>query len=299
MSDAPVKAGLMNIGEEAKPPHIVLPDPSTVFIARAERLETLARGHVLEGYLKLVASICRAQSAVQKDLPALQAPAGYAGAEGPPLRLDADIITAGAEATFTALARALTGVDAPQPFQSVVATIVSMPTAARRMLLEAALTGADSGEEIAAHALAFAALQVHMTRLAATLRADAIAPVPHGHCPVCDSPPVASAVVNWPQANNTRFCTCSLCASQWHVVRLKCVTCGTTAGLSYPHIEGHPDGLRAETCDACKSYVKIVYQVKEPGLEPFADDTASLDLDMVLKTEGWTRGGKNPFLLGY
>lgn len=299
MSDAPVKPGLMNIGEEAKPPHIVLPDPSAVFIARAKRLESLAQGHVLEGYLRLIAGVCRAQSSIQEDLPLLAARSSDAQVDGPPLARDRDDVAAEAEATFLELARALKGVDAPAEFRAVVDTIVSMQPAARRMLLETTLAGADSGEDVAAHALAFAALQVHFTRLAATLSADAIAPVPHGNCPVCDSPPVASAVVSWPQANNTRFCTCSLCASQWHVVRLKCVTCGTTEGVSYPHIEGHPDGLRAETCDTCKSYVKIVYQVKEPALEPFADDTASLDLDMMLRTEGWKRGGKNPFLLGY
>jgi FdhE protein len=299
MSDAPVKSGLMNIGEEAKPPHIVLPDPSAVFIARANRLESLARGHVLEGYLSLIAAVCRAQSSIQKDLSAPTAPPGGAHGVGPPLASHRGAAAAEAEATLLALANALKGVDAPPQFKAVVDTIVSMQPTARRMLLEATLADADSGQDVAAQVLAFAALQVQFTRLAATLSADAIAPVSHGNCPVCDSLPVASAVVSWPQANNTRFCTCSLCASQWHVVRLKCVTCGTTAGVSYPHIEGHPDGLRAETCDTCKTYVKIVYQLKEPALEPFADDTASLDLDMVLKNEGWKRGGRNPFLIGY
>jgi FdhE protein len=34
-------------------------------------------------------------------------------------------------------------------------------------------------------------------------------------------------------------------------------------------------------------------------LEPFADDVATVGLDMLLTEEGWKRGGQNPFLLGY
>jgi FdhE protein len=45
--------------------------------------------------------------------------------------------------------------------------------------------------------------------------------------------------------------------------------------------------------------VKILYQVKDPTLEPLADDVATLGLDMLLVEEGWKRGGQNPFLLGY
>ena len=45
------KLGIMNIGEEAKPPFAVLPDPSSLFLTRSERLAALAPGHELAPYL--------------------------------------------------------------------------------------------------------------------------------------------------------------------------------------------------------------------------------------------------------
>ncbi len=296
----PAQPGLMNIGEEAKPPFAILPDPSNVFLNRAKRLETLAAGHALEGYLRLISQICRAQSATVAKLPAARLPIAKADHPGMPrLQFDSIAIDEVATEALVKLTEALGEIDAPAAFQLAIRTISTMTPAVRQTLLQSALARHSHGDDIALHVLACAALQVHVTRLAAQLDASKIEPVADGVCPVCASQPAASAVVSWPQANNTRFCTCSLCATQWHVVRLKCVTCSSTAGVAYPHIEGHADGLRAETCDTCNSYVKIVYQVNDPALEPFADDIASLDLDLVLKNEGWKRGGRNPFLLGY
>ena len=59
------------------------------------------------------------------------------------------------------------------------------------------------------------------------------------------------------------------------VVRVKCVLCGSTGGISYQEIEGKPDTIKAETCDTCRGYVKILYQVNDPALEPLADDVAT------------------------
>jgi FdhE protein len=85
----------------------------------------------------------------------------------------------------------------------------------------------------------------------------------------------------------------------WNVVRVKCVLCSSTEGISYKVIEGKPDSIKAETCDKCQRYVKILYQVNDPALEAVADDVASVGLDMLLTAETWTRGGQNLFLLGY
>lgn len=294
------RPGLMNVGEEAKPPSVVLPDARMVFLNRAKRLESLAAGSTIEPFLKLVAAVCRAQSSIQDGLPAAGLPSSAVlASEGlPPLRADSVKLDEIAEATFAALAKALGASGAPPAFKAAVQAIADATREKRLDWLKAALENSDDLDR-AIQVLALAALQVHFARLAQQLDAGVVAAVPHGGCPVCGSAPTASAVVNWPQANNIRFCTCSLCCSQWHVVRLKCVTCGTTKGISYPRIGGHADALRAETCDDCKSYVKIVYQTKDPAMEPFADDIASVDLDLVLKKEGWSRGGVNPFLLGY
>ena len=137
------------------------------------------------------------------------------------------------------------------------------------------------------------------TSLQLSLEADALKPIADAACPACGSPPVASSVVGWPKAHNARFCTCSLCNTHWNVVRVKCVLCGETGSISYHTVEGQPDETKAETCSSCNSYVKIHYQVNNHLLEPFADDVATLGLDLLMREEGVTRGGRNLFLLGY
>ena len=166
-------------------------------------------------------------------------------------------------------------------------------------MVKAALDDAAPIDDLAQRVLVAAALQVHFARLAAMLVADDLKPVADGVCPVCGSAPMTSSVVGWPKAHNTRFCTCSLCGTQWNVVRVKCVLCSSTGGISYRIIEGKPDTVKAETCDTCRAYVKILYQVNDHLLDPLADDVATLGLDMLMAEDGWKRGGHNPFLLGY
>ena len=57
--------------------------------------------------------------------------------------------------------------------------------------------------------------------------------------------------------------------------------------------------VKAETCESCHGYVKILHQHKEPALDPVADDVATLALDLLLRELGYRRGAVNPFLLGY
>ena len=152
---------------------------------------------------------------------------------------------------------------------------------------------------MAQRVLVLAGLQVHFARLAAALDAATLKPVANGACPACGSPPMASAIVGWPKAYNTRYCTCGLCGTMWNVIRATCVLCGATDGVSFRGIEGQAETVKAETCDSCRSYLKVVYQVSDRALEPLCDDVASAGLDMLLAEEGWKRGGQNPFLLGY
>ena len=56
------------------------------------------------------------------------------------------------------------------------------------------------------------------------------------------------------------------------------------------------DAVRAETCDACKSYLKIVYQEKGP-VDPVADDLATLTLDILVDEAGYARSGPNLLLV--
>jgi len=294
---------LTNIGEEAKPPFAVLPDPSTLFFNRSKRLRALAPGHVVEPYLNFVADVTEAQHGIQDDLPApvlpefsrIQQTLEYGI---PPLSRCSFDAGEAAGVTLDRLLERLRQIGNPEEARAAIASLTGAPAERRHQLMSAALTDAPV-DDIAGRVLVFAGLQVHFVRLAAKLAGEDLRPVADGVCPVCGSPPMTSSVVGWPKAHNSRFCTCSLCGTMWNVVRVKCVLCGSTEGISYHSIEGKPDSLKAETCGQCGRYVKILYQVNDHMLDPLSDDVASLDLDMLLAQEGWERGGHNPFLLGY
>jgi FdhE protein len=291
----------MNIGDEAKPPFAVLPDPSAVFADRARRFRALASGNELEPYLEFLTNLCQAQQDIQADLPPPSLPPsnfGQALERGmPPIArtsFEPDDVTA----TLDRLLQRLGGLQVPAPTAAAISALRSVPTHERRKQVIDALNDSEPGD-IASRVLATASLQVHFVRLAGTLVVDHLKPIADGACPVCGSPPMTSSVVGWPNAHNTRFCTCPLCATRWNVVRVKCVLCSATGGITYRSIEGQPDTVKAETCDTCRRYVKILYQVNDPKLEALADDVATVGLDMLLAEEGWKRGSQNPFLLGY
>ena len=75
------------------------------------------------------------------------------------------------------------------------------------------------------------------------------------------------------------------------------VTCGDARTLSLKGIEGDPGLVKAETCDACGSYAKMLYQSKDMRADPYADDLATLALDIMVAEAGWARHAPNPLLL--
>ena len=85
----------------------------------------------------------------------------------------------------------------------------------------------------------------------------------------------------------------------WNYVRIKCVLCGSTEGVAYKEVEGGSEAVKAETCEKCRGYVKILHQQKEPDVDPIADDVATLALDLLRARGRIQRGAINPFLIGY
>ncbi|MEQ1697679.1 MAG: formate dehydrogenase accessory protein FdhE [Hyphomicrobiaceae bacterium] len=296
----------INIGTEATPPFAVLPEVKSLFQRRAHRLGEISASHELKSYLEFVARICDLQHQIASSLPAAAPlPADLlaqskAGAMPPLAGLDL-IVAPEFKAALSAITTTIEGSTGDWPAEAVAAAknLAALDDDALVDSVVGALRQEIVPGAVAEHVLLSAALQVHMSRLAASLDADQLVPVADGVCPACGSPPVASAVVGWPSAQNTRFCTCSMCATQWNVVRVKCVTCGSTGGIGYYGIDGQPNTLKGETCANCKSYVKILYQVNDAALDPLADDVATLALDLKLAEAGWTRRAANLFLAGY
>jgi FdhE protein len=292
------------IGEIAAPPFVCLPDPLTLFARRAERFGALAGGHDLGPYLRFLADLSACQHHIQRDLPEPDLPSGDAHERacrhGMPA-IDRSHFTADAalDATLDLLFAVAADIDMPATARAALARARVADAAMRYAMVHSVLADTIPVEMLAEHVYVAAALQVHFARLASRLDPEALTPVGDGACPACRGAPVASSIVGWKGAHHARFCMCSLCATQWHVVRIKCVLCDSTKGIAYQEIDGSVGAIKAESCEECHGYLKILHQHTNPALDPVADDVASLGLDLLLREKGYRRGAVNPFLLGY
>jgi FdhE protein len=292
------------IGDVAEPPFVRLPDPAAVFALRAMRFEHLAPGHELGPYLDFLGHLCNAQHHVQDGLAEPDMPTAESLAQSrehamPALDRSHFTADAACDATLDRLFTLAAAMQMPDTARAALTRVQAADAALRDEMVRSVLADSIPVEAMAEHVFVAAALQVHFTRQASRLDAKALVPISDGTCPTCGGAPVASAVVGWQGAHGARFCTCSLCATQWHVVRIKCVLCGSTEGIAYQELDGGNSNIKAETCEKCHGFVKILYQTKDAALEPVADDVASLGLDLLLRDENYRRGAVNPFLLGY
>lgn len=114
-------------------------------------------------------------------------------------------------------------------------------------------------------------------------------------CPICNAPPVAS-VIQLGATQGLRYLHCSLCETEWNVVRAKCSQCDQTNNLEYWVLDNEFSAVRTETCEDCYTYLKVMYQEKDPYLEPIADDLSSIFLDIEMESKGFSRSGLNPFM---
>lgn len=286
-------------------PRVSLPDRASVFATRAARLRQLAADSPVADYLLLMAQLVDAQQRALKDCAAPGASEdrlALAQAHGmPPLQAvgwPRDPMWRGILAQL---------VDDVARGQNVPAEAVDVCRALRRAvdedpesledLAEAVLSEQDQGVDGAAAPFVMAALQVYWTDLASRFD-DKQLPVvsPFGVCPVCASLPVASVVRVGGQYEGYRYLCCSLCATQWHMVRVKCSHCEDVESVAYQSIDGRSPAIKAETCDHCHTYRKIFYQDKDLYVEPVADDLASLMLDVLVGEAGYSRASGNPLL---
>ena len=305
MSSAGARNDPVQIGNIAEPPLVRLPDPKTLFAARGNRFRALSEGHALAPYLRLLASLSDIQHRLQDGLaePDMPAPDARERAREfgmPPL--DRGSFTAGAafDSMLDRLLSLTRDIDMPEPAHAALMRTIAADPLTRDAMVRAVLADSIPVEALADHLFIAAALQVDFARQAARLEAERLVAVGDGVCPACGARPVASLVVGWPGAENTRFCACSLCSTLWNYVRVKCTLCGSTKGITYREVEGSDGRVRAETCESCRGYVKILQQQQhDPALDPVADDVANLALDLLVRELGYRRGAVNPFLLGY
>jgi FdhE protein len=282
---------------------MILPDPAKRFAATARRLETVATGHPMQEWLRFMAQLAKAQHETAMGLPPPAAPDPSA-VEAAVRTRTAPLLTErhdGESAWQRALLGMLKHFDVPalpDPARAVIADLERHDPGALDVLAEAFLRGVLEAPQIGRALYIAAALQVHFTSLAATLAAGSLRLLPQrGLCPCCGSTPVTGVVTASGRTPGSRYLYCSLCSTAWNHVRAVCITCGESGTLSLKSIEGDNGAVRAETCRACRTYAKLLYEAKDTQVDPFADDLATLALDVLVGEAGWSRHAPNPLLL--
>jgi FdhE protein len=285
------------------PEPILLPDPGQRFSDTARRLEKLAAGHPMEDWLHFMAKLAHTQHVAATALPPL---AGVeelvveqaVDARMPPLAADGHRRNAAWRDGLAALLDHFDGGPMSPPIRAVVAGLRAREPGAIETLADQFLQGnvetADAGPAL----YVAAALQVYFTRMAASLPLTALRLLSQrGLCPCCGSTPSAGLVTATGQTPGVRYLHCSLCATAWNHVRTICITCGESRTVSLKGFEGDAGIVKAETCDDCHTYAKMIYLAQDMKADPFADDLASLGLDVLVAEAGWSRHAPNPLLL--
>lgn len=289
-------------GGVSAPDPLILPDPATRFTASAERLEALATGHPMEPWLRFMARLAEAQHAATHRLAPLPIDLALVNRaveeRMPPIAAETHRRDPAWRAGLTAILDEVMDPSLPEAARLVVAGLRQSGSAEIEALADAFLQSSVPADRAGEGLYIVAALQVYFTRLAAILPADALRLLPErGLCPCCGSTPVTGLVTASGKTPGTRYLHCSLCATAWNHVRAVCINCGGSRGLSLKGIEGDNGAVKAETCDECRTYAKTLYQANDMKVNPFADDLATLALDVLVAEAGWARHAPNPLLL--
>jgi len=296
-------------------PFLRLPE-AQVFAEREMRLRQLAAGHAMRDYLLFVAELARAQHEVLQQGLVLKLPDATqieaAANAGMPLMPAADwprdpLWREGLRQMLRQLASRLPAGAA----RDTVLRLADESDSHLELQAERLLSGVMLGLDLGTAPLIAAGLQVLWTQAVLQTQAlhgaDKIAPFGRTDdptlCPCCGSRPTASITRLGAEASGYRYLHCSLCAMEWHYVRIKCTHCQSTKGIQFQGLqaleqtEADTPAVQAECCEACGHYLKIVHMEKDNQVEPLADDLASLTLDLLVSDTGMTRHGVNLMLL--
>lgn len=273
------------------------PHADRVFVDRAHRLRALSVNHAIADYLRLMAVVTESQQralAARAELNFLT-PSMIEDERGP-LKAEHCLREVPWREVLQEICRdllALLGL--PPAVRETCENLSSAPSAQLEAHAYALLGLRHERIEPASAPFVMAALQVCWTHLATHFDGAADRdPKLLGGCPVCNSAPIASTV--HVEGGGHRYLACSLCASEWHFVRALCTHCGSSKGISEQSIEGGSKAVRAECCDSCHTYRKILYREHDADVEPIADDLASLALDLLLSEAGYRRSSGHPLL---
>ncbi|HCM1638258.1 TPA: formate dehydrogenase accessory protein FdhE [Klebsiella pneumoniae] len=298
---------------EAIPP-LLFPRLKNLYNRRAERLRELAANNPLGDYLRFAALIAHAQEVVLYDHPLqmdLTARIKAASEQGkPPLDIHKaaseqgkpplDIHVLPRDKHWHKLLHSLIAELKPEMSGPALAVIENLEKASEQELeqMASALFVSDFASVSSDKApFIWAALSLYWAQMASLIPGKARAEYGEQRqfCPVCGSMPVSS-IVQIGTTQGLRYLHCNLCETEWHVVRVKCSNCEQSRDLHYWSLDNEQAAVKAESCGDCGTYLKIMYQEKDPKVEAVADDLASLVLDARMEQEGFARSSINPFM---
>ncbi len=284
-------------------PPLLFPNLKTLYQRRADRLRQLAAESPLDDYLNFSASICEAQQHVLNEFPLeIDLSDGLQKAAGtPPLDCTLFPRTPHWLKLLDALIAALKP-GASEPVRLVLERLEHSPSLQREMMATQLLN--QDFKHVPADKAPFiwAALSLYWGQMAAQIKGVGRAEYGENRqfCPVCASLPV-SGVVTLGAITGLRYLHCSLCETEWHVVRAKCSNCEEMEKLHYWSLQDGSTNsehavVKAEACDDCGSYLKVIYQEQDPRADAVADDLATLWLDQRMEEKGLASSSLNPFL---
>ncbi|OIT25284.1 formate dehydrogenase accessory protein FdhE [Glaesserella parasuis] len=282
-------------------PPLLYANPKNLYARRAKRLRQLTEHNPFGDYLEFVANIVE----VQLDLLENQPIANRVGELTAYLEAHQgvkplDVKTFKRSDEWQKLLLAFIDKFKPYASDTVLATLEWLEKASNselEMLADHLLN--ERYKEVGADKAVFlwAALSLYWVQLTQQLPRNTKAEYGEERhtCPVCNSAPIGS-VVHFGETQGLRYLHCSLCESEWNMVRAKCSNCEQTGKLDYWSLDSMDAAVKAESCGDCESYLKVMYQDKDPHVEPIADDLGTLFLDAEMEQKGLARSAINPFL---
>ena len=286
---------IKQVANSYQAPAVLFANPKNLYQRRAKRLRDLAQNHPLSDYLLFAADIVESQLSTLEKNPL------------PPQQLEQlnaieplNAKTFKRDSIWREYLTEILDEIKPKANEQIAATIEFLEKASSAELEEMAnkllaqefnLVSSDKAVFI------WAALSLYWLQAAQQ--------IPHNsqvenaenlhHCPVCGALPVAS-MVQIGTSQGLRYLHCNLCESEWNLVRAQCTNCNSHDKLEMWSLNEELALVRAETCGSCESYLKIMFQEKDPYVELVADDLASIFLDIEMEEKGFARSGLNPFI---
>ncbi|TDQ57358.1 Tat proofreading chaperone FdhE [Mesocricetibacter intestinalis] len=278
-------------------PPLLFASPKNLYQRRAKRLRDLAQDNPFADYLNFAALIVEAQAKVLAQMPL---PEDMRLKADSPSHMPLSVHNWQRDPIWREYLHALLAELKPQVNLQAAAAIEALEKSANTSLenladqllqQEYAQVGTDKAVFI------WAALSLYWLQLTQQIPHNAKAESGENlHlCPVCGCAPVAS-IVQIGASQGLRYLHCALCETEWNVVRAKCSNCDQANGLNYWSIDNASAAVKAESCEDCHSYLKILYQEKDPYVEAVADDLAAIYLDIEMEEKGLARSGLNPFM---